>query len=82
MQLRDIPIYWKQAQVPTKEEWFRKVKEIIEAEEWVTTCMDRHEFFSSIWAAWLEYTSDPDQVSSSLDVALLELAEPTLKVPI
>lgn len=78
---RLIAIYWKPPQVPTREEWLRKVSKIKEAEEWVATCQDRRERFTSSWAPWEEYTSAPDPVPSSLEVALLELAEPLLRVP-
>lgn len=32
-----IPLYLKRAQVPSREEWIRKVSEIKEAENWVDT---------------------------------------------
>lgn len=43
---RPIPIYWKRAQVPNREEWIRKVNEIMEGVEWVATCKDGRERFS------------------------------------
>lgn len=50
------------------------------AEEWEARCKDIREQFISIWAPWQKYAADP--VPSSLEVALLELAESSLKVPI
>lgn len=61
---RLIPIYWKRAQAPNRKEWIRKVNEIMEAVEWVATCKDRWERFSSIWATGQEHTFDPAQIPS------------------
>lgn len=47
---RLLPIYWNQTHVPGQEEWTRKVKEIREAEEWVTTCNGTRESFNTTWA--------------------------------
>lgn len=74
-----LPIYWKQARIPSLEEWTRKVKEIKEAEEWVATCNGISKRFNTIWALWLHHTSDTGFIPSSLDTALLELAEPYLR---
>lgn len=77
---RLIPLYWKRPQVPTLKEWLQKVDDIREAEEWVARCKDRSERFDGIWAQWRRFTIDTNPVSSSIDVALLELAEPSLKL--
>lgn len=61
-------------------EWLKKVDEIREAEEWVVRCRDKSKLFTSIWAQWQKYPADPDPVPSSLEVVLLELAEPSLKL--
>lgn len=60
-------------------EWFGKVKEIMEAEEWLATCKDERDRFKSIWAGWREHVSGSAQTSSSLDIALLAPADPTFK---
>lgn len=77
---RLIPLYWKRPQIPTLAEWLQKVSDIREAEEWVPRCKDRSERFNGVWAHWRKYITDANPVSSSLDVALLELAEPSLKL--
>lgn len=76
---RLLPIYWKRAKVPGREEWVRRVNEIREVEDWIATSRASRDRFTNIWSLWLGHISDSDQVSSSLDVALLELAEPTLR---
>lgn len=77
---RLVPLYWKRPQVPTLKEWLQKVDDIREAEEWVARCKDRSERFDGVWAQWRRFIIDTNPVSSSLDVALLELAEPSLKL--
>ena len=72
-------MYWRQSRVPGREDWIRAVSDIGEAERWVATCRDRHDRHMTAWAPWTDYVSDPVFVPSSLDVALLELAEPSLK---
>lgn len=65
--------------IPTLEEWIKGVNAVREAKDWVATCKGTEERFHAVWAPWSEYVSDPVNVSSSLDAALLELADPTLK---
>lgn len=76
---RLLPIYWKQARVPSREDWIKKVNDIREAEHWIATCRGKVERFEAIWGPWKDYMSDSDQISSSLDLALLKLAEPSLR---
>lgn len=76
---RLVPIYWKQTRVPTKEDWIKKVNDIREAEHWIASCKGKTERFEIIWGPWKDYVFDPNHMSSSLDMALLELAEPSLR---
>lgn len=75
---RILPIYWKRVQVPSREEWVGRVNEIREAEDWIATCKGTRDKLANIWSLWLDHVSGPAQVPSSLDMALLELAEPAL----
>lgn len=76
---RLLPIYWRQSKVPTREDWIKGVSAVREAEEWLATCRGSRERFLGIWAPWSEYTTDSRDIPSSLDIALLELADPTLR---
>lgn len=76
---RLLPIYWKQPKIPSRADWIQKVNDIRETEHWIATCKGKLERFDYIWGPWKDYISDPDQESTSLDLALLELAEPSLR---
>lgn len=60
-------------------DWIKKVNDIREAEHCIATCKGKVERFDAIWRPWKDYMSDPDHATSSLDLALLELVEPTLR---
>lgn len=56
------------------------MNKIREVEDWIATCRGTRDHFISIWSPWIDYIYyDPRQMSSSLDLALLELAEPSLR---
>lgn len=55
-----------------------KVNDMREAEHWIATCRGTPERFNIICSPWSTYVTDPGLVPSSLDLALLELAEPSL----
>lgn len=74
-----IPIHWKKSNIPTREQWIAGVNAIREAKEWIATCRGLREKHLAIWAPWNEFSPDPRWVPSSLDAALLELADPSLK---
>ena len=56
-----------------------KVNDIREAEHWIATCKDTLDCFNVVWAPWVAHMTNPGEVSSSLDLAILELAELTLR---
>lgn len=72
-------IYCKKSRIPTQEEWIGGVNAARETEDWIATCRDSRDRFTGIWAPWSVYVSDPAYVPSSLDTALLELSDPSLK---
>ena len=74
---RLIPIHWKSSQAPSEQDWLGKVMEIMEAEGWLATCRDTHEKFETTWAEWKAHVHDAALFSSSLDEALLVLADPS-----
>ena len=76
---RLLPVHWKTSRIPTRGEWIAGVNAVREAEDWIATCRDTRERFNTIWAPWSDYTTDPIFVPSSLDIALLELSDPSLK---
>lgn len=57
-----------------------KVNKIKDVEDWVATCKGTRKRFNCIWVVWQQYTSDPGHILSSLYVALLELADPSLRL--
>lgn len=76
---RLLPIFWRHPQTPNREEWHHRVGDIREAEDWIATCRGVRDRFTATWQPWTVYVSDPGHMPSSLDVALLELAEPSLR---
>lgn len=45
----------------------------------IATCKGAHKLFTSMRAVWLARIPDPQLASSSLDLALLDMAEPSLR---
>lgn len=45
----------------------------------MATCRGTVERFNVLWGPWMDYVANPGQVSSSRDLALLALAEPSLR---
>lgn len=70
-------IHWKSASVPSHGDWIKKVTEIMEAEEWIAICEGKRGRFD--WAPWRRYTPGSGLISSSLDVALLALTDPSFQ---
>lgn len=63
---RLIPVYWKSAQIPSREEWIHLVNNIMAAEQWMAICKGRHDKFYSIWATWIHYMSAIPQDSQPM----------------
>lgn len=48
--------FWKNPQVPSRQDWVRLVSSIMEAEECIAKCIDKFEKFYSIWSVWINYS--------------------------
>lgn len=55
------------------------MNEITGTEEWIATCKGTQDCFDSIWATGRHYVSGSFTVFSSLDTAILALADPTFQ---
>lgn len=74
-----IPVHWKSLHIQSELGWVRKVRKIMEAKDWLAACKDTRKRFKSTWTTWRDHIHGSASVSSSLDIALLALADPAFK---